>query len=417
MKYWIITFGCQMNWSDSERIASILEKIDYKPASNINGADLIVVNMCSVRQSAVDRVFGLFPKFKKIRERKNLKTILTGCILEKDRKKLEKGFDELLNIKEIPKLPQILKNSANFNIKDYLKIDPKFSDKFSALVPIMTGCNNFCAYCAVPYTRGREASRSADEIICEIKNLAQKGFKEFWLLGENVNSYKDGKIDFPKLIKKINELPGNFWLRFTSPHPKDFSDKLIDVIASCEKITEYINLPVQAGDDTVLKNMNRPYTIDHYKKLVKKIRKRIPDVCLSTDVIVGFPGETKEQFENTVRLFEEIEYDMAYIAKYSERPGTAAAEMEDDVKNKEKTRRERVLTSVLKKTALKNNKRYLNKKVIALIDGNKKEFWFGKTKRYKTIRIKSNKNLMGNFVKAKVTKVLPWGLEAELCKK
>jgi len=414
MKYFLITYGCQMNRSDSERIAVVLENKGYKPAQKINGADLIVVNMCSVRQSAVDRVYGLLPKIKNLPAGR--RTILTGCILKKDRRKLSEEFDEVVEIKDL--------------IKD---IEPKYSNKFSALVPIMRGCNNFCAYCVVPFTRGREISRPAEEIICEVKNLVKREFKEIWLLGQNVNSYKDTsnnkatpktsdrrfckpdiKVTFPQLLKKINNIPGKFWIRFTSSHPKDFSDELIDAMTKCQKVTEYLNLPVQAGDDEILKKMNRPYTIKKYKEIIKKIKREIPNICLSTDVIVGFPGETKKQFENTAKLFKELKYDMAYIAKYSPRAETAAAKLKDSVSLKEKNRREKVLTKILKRTALEKNKKYINKTVEALINTQKdKNIWIGKTKGYKTVKIESKKNLLGKFVKVKITDALPWGLKGK----
>lgn len=386
-----------MNRSDSERIAATLEKTGYKSAQEIDGADLIVVNMCSVRQSAVDRVYGLYPKLKKLKSKnEKLKTILTGCILKKDRNKLAKGFDLILDITE-----------------KYPKIKPKYSNNFSAFVSIMTGCNNFCAYCVVPYVRGREISRPAKEIICEIENLIKRGYKEVWLLGQNVNSYSD--IPFPQLLRKVNKIPGKFWIRFTSSHPKDFSDELIKTMADCQKVTEYLNLPIQAGDDKILRKMNRPYTIVQYKKLVKKIRKKIPNIALSTDVIVGFPGETKKQFENTVNLFKEIKFDMAYIAKYSPRAGTAAAELKDNVPPKEKNRREKILTEILKQTAFKNNKKYIGKEVEVLVESQKSSnSWLGRTRTHKKVQFESKNNLLGEFVKVKIIDALPWGLKAEL---
>ncbi len=324
----IITFGCAMNKSDSERIASILEEKRYKKASKINEADLIVVNMCSVRQSAVDRVYGLIPKFKKIKA----KTILTGCILNKDRAKFVKGFDQILK----------------FN--DLLRYQPKRQDESTAYVPISNGCNNFCTYCVVPFTRGPLVCRNHEEILEEVKNATQRGFKEVWLLGQNVNDYTspaDSTINFPKLLKLVNDVPGDFQIRFTSPNPKNFSDELIGVMAKSKKVAKYLNLPVQSGDNEILKKMNRPYTVEQYKDLVKKIRQKIPEINLSTDVIVGFPGETKEQFENTTKLFKEIKFNIAYIAKYSPRPGTAAWKMKDDVPLVEKKRREKCLENLL----------------------------------------------------------------------
>lgn len=334
MKYFIITYGCQMNKSDSERIAVVLENTGYQPASNINESDLIVVNMCSVRQSAVDRVYGLIPKFKKLREKNpSLKTVLTGCILKKDRRKFAKNFDLISKFKN-------------------LNIPPKYQTNFRAFIPISNGCNNFCTYCVVPFTRGPLVCRDHNEILKESKNVINKGFKEIWLLGQNVNDYHspaDSSINFPKLLKMVNDIPGNFWIRFISPNPKNFSNELIEIMAKSEKVAKYLNLPVQSGDNEILKKMKRPYTVSQYKTLIKKIREKIPEINLSTDVIVGFPGETKKQFENTVKLFKEIKFNMAYIAKYSPRPGTAAFQMEDNVLLKEKKRREKILREIIEK--------------------------------------------------------------------
>ncbi|MGB9743166.1 MAG: tRNA (N6-isopentenyl adenosine(37)-C2)-methylthiotransferase MiaB [Minisyncoccales bacterium] len=354
MKYFIITFGCQMNKSDSERIASILESKGYQPASKINEADLIVVNMCSVRQSAVDRVYGLTQKLKNLKNKKQkLKTVLTGCILKEDRKNFAKIFDFILDIKELSYWPKIIKNKPDALFcygksmrHNYFRIEPKYQNKSLAFVPISTGCNNFCSYCVVPFTRGPLVCRPHQEILKEIKKLIKNGYKEIWLLGQNVNDYVSSanpKINFVQLIKKIDALPGQFRFFFTSPHPKNFSDKLINALAQCKKFGQYLNLPVQSGDDKILKKMNRNYSVKEYKNLVKKIREKIPMIKLSTDVIVGFPGETKQQFQNTVKLFKEIKFDNAYIAKYSPRSGTAAAKLKDSVSLTEKKHREAIL--------------------------------------------------------------------------
>ncbi|MDP2910595.1 MAG: radical SAM protein, partial [bacterium] len=266
MKYFLITFGCQMNTSDSEKIAEIFEKTGYKSASNINEADLVLVNMCSVRQSAVNRVYGVIEKLKKLRTTNHkLQTILTGCILKKDKRKFEKLFDLILDIKDLKNWPKEFKKN-NIKFSKTSNISARLPAG-TAYIPIMTGCNNFCSYCVVPYTRGREISRPTEEIICEVKNLVKRGIKEIWLLGQNVNSYKgffkqikptpqkddrlnyESSLSFSQLLRKINGIPGKFWIRFTSSHPKDFSDDLIKVMKSCEKITPYLNLPVQAGDD------------------------------------------------------------------------------------------------------------------------------------------------------------------------
>jgi tRNA-2-methylthio-N6-dimethylallyladenosine synthase len=409
-KYHIIIFGCQMNISDAERVSAVLESKGFRKAENMDKANLVVVTMCSVRQSAVNRVHGLAEKIRKLKTKNpKLKAILTGCILKKDKNIFLNEFDFIVDIKDIKHLLKILRTNPvqifddrQKSARGYLDITPKYQNKFSANVPIMTGCNNFCSYCVVPYTRDREISRSAKNIILEIKNLVRNGYKEIWLLGQNVNSYKDGPINFPKLLKMVNNISGKFWIRFTSSHPKDFSDKVVEAMATCEKVTPYLNLPIQSGDDKILKAMNRHYTIKDYKNKIKKLRKKIPDISLSTDIIVGFPCETKKQFENTAKLFREIKYDMAYINKYSPRPGTAAEKLKDNVSITEKKQREKILTEILKKTALEKNKKLIGKEIDVLINENRDDNYFGKDKHYKTIKIKSNKNILGKITKVKI---------------
>lgn len=396
-----------MNATDSVKIASELEKFGLLPASNLNEANFVIVNMCSVRQSAVDRVFGIKQKLLKIKDKKPI-SILTGCVLKKDRKKFEKIFDYLLDIKDIKSWQKTL----NLAVKNKRQ---KTKNNFSINVPIMIGCNNFCSYCVVPFVRGQEYSRPAKEIICEIKKSVRNKAKEIWLLGQNVNSYKDKNISFPKLLKMIDKIPGEFWIRFTSSHPKDFSSKLIDAMASCKKITPYLNLPVQSGDNDILRAMNRHYTVAQYKEIIKKLRKKIPDVCISTDVIVGFPGETKKQFENTAKLFKAVKYDMAYINKYSPRSGTTAEKLKDNVPIAEKKKRERILTEILKKTALKKNNRFVGKTTTVLIESKNNDYWIGKNQYNKTVKVFSKKHLkIGGFNKTIVTKADAWGLEGFL---
>jgi len=336
-----------MNESDSERIASFLENKGYKEAPTIEGANLIVINACSVRQTAIDRILGLAPKFKQLKlQNPNLKLILTGCVLKSDRRKFEKIFDSILS------LSQLFHGREKSGI-DYFSIQPKYKFLQSTFMPIMTGCNNFCSYCVVPYVRGREISRSVKEVIDEVKNLIKRGYKEITLLGQNVNSYLPadgtGQYNFAKLLQKINNLSGNFQIKFLTSHPKDMSDELIETIAECEKISKEIHLPIQSGDNQILKKMNRGYTIKQFKNLIKKIRTKIPEVKISTDVIVGFPGETKKQFQNTVKAFKEIKFDKAYINKYSARAGTLAANLKDDVPLEEKKRRWKIINDIVNK--------------------------------------------------------------------
>lgn len=328
-----------MNKSDAERAAAILEKMGYRATDSEESADLIMVVACSVRQSAVDRVYGKAKNWQSMKEKKPLITILTGCVLAKDKKKLAPFFDLIFPVGDLIKLPQKLDKLPASQITDYLAIHPHYENNFQAYVPIATGCNNFCAYCVVPYVRGHEICRPAEDIISEVESLIKAGYKEITLLGQNVNSYHsqacprpsakrhlqklipktDGRCDisFPKLLKIIDDLPGDFWLRFITSHPKDLSDELIEVMADSKRICEYLHLPIQSGDNEILARMNRGYTAEHYKKIIAKIRQKMPRIAISTDVIVGFPGETEEHFENTAQLMKDVKFDMAYIAEYS----------------------------------------------------------------------------------------------------
>ncbi len=399
--YWIITYGCRANRSDSERISSLLESIGYKLTNN--NPDLVVINLCSIRQQAVDRALSQIEKVKS----SGTKIILTGCILDHDRKRIEGKVDFVLKIKDLAKWPKALGITKNLDIKDYFEIDPKYENRFSAQIPIMTGCDNFCTYCVVPYTRGREKSRPFKEIIIEAERAIASGCKEIWLLGQNVNSYK---FDLSELLKRIDSITGDFWISFLSSHPKDLDEKTLNIMHSSQKVMKYLNLPVQAGDDLILKKMNRPYTISEYKKSIEMVMEKIPEVTLSTDVIVGFPGETESAFNNTAKLFEEIKFDMAYISKYSPRPGTPSFKMKDDVPYSEKSRRLRVLTDILKKTALEKNKKMEGREELILVQSKDT----GRTRGYKPVRFNGTNDLIGSFVKVKIEKALPWGLNAKL---
>ncbi|OGZ34266.1 MAG: hypothetical protein A2Y98_00150 [Candidatus Portnoybacteria bacterium RBG_19FT_COMBO_36_7] len=356
MKYFILTYGCQMNISDSEKIATLLQRQGHTPTKNEADADLIVLNCCSVRQAAVHRVYD---KINKYTGKKKL--ILAGCVLEKDKNALKEKVSEIWHPdKYFECLPA----------ESLAKAGPPFyKNKNIAYVPIMTGCNNFCSYCAVPYTRGREKSRPAGQIINEVKSLLKKGYKEILLLGQNINSYiskfpisnfqfpnksqisnyKNKAINFASLLKTINDLPGDFRLTFMTSHPKDMSNELISAMARCEKLKKEIHLPIQSGDNEILRKMNRHYTVANYKDLIKKIRRAIPGIKITTDIIVGFPGETKKQFANSVATAKQINFDGAYIAKYSPRPGTSAAKLKDDVPLEEKRRRWRILDTLINK--------------------------------------------------------------------
>lgn len=409
-----------MNQSDSERIGALLETLGCQRTDVEAKADLLVTVACSVRQSAINRIYGKAGIWAKQKKTRGLITILTGCVLGTDKKKLSRVFDLIFDINDLPKLPELLGIDDKLirPIPDgrYFNIEPKYENNFQAYVPISNGCNNYCAYCVVPYTRGREQSRPAKEIMAECSELIKQGYKEITLLGQNVNSYGHdltNDLSFPGLLRKIDEIPGKFWLRFTSSHPKDMSDELIDTIASGKNICENVHLPVQSGDNEILKKMNRHYTSEHYLELIRKIKQKIPGVSVSTDVIVGFPGETKKQFNNTAKLFQQAEFDMAYIAQYSPRFGTAAYQLTDNVPKKVKQQREETLTKILKKTARKYNKQLVGKTVEILIESQKKEKLIGKTKTGKTVVIPlANKqpDLIGRWQMVKIIKAQSFGL-------
>lgn len=424
--YHIITIGCQMNKSDSERVSGLFSKKGWKETDNKYQADIVVVNTCGIRQSAEDRIYGLIPGIKK--KNGNVKIIFTGCLINRKdvRRRLMDSVDFWIPISEFHKFKFKTLEQKSGNC-DYLKLKPKYNSKFSAFVPIGNGCDNYCTYCVVPYARGRETYRKADEIIKEVKNLIKNGYKEITLIAQNVNSYKDKKTNFAKLLKQASKISGDFWIRFVTSHPKDMSQELINVIAGSEKICKHIHLPAQSGDNEILKKMNRKYTVEHYNKLIGLIRNKIntkkrqskglPPVSITTDIIVGFPGETRKQYANTQRLFKKDNFDMAYIAQFSSRPGTAAAKMDDSVTRKEKKDREVKLDKILRQTAHKNNKNYLGKNIKVLVqEKNRQNKYFGYTETMKNVSFDSkNKKIKpGDFITVKITAAKDFGLSGKI---
>lgn len=352
MTYHIFTLGCQMNISDSQRIATKLNELGYKQASIVEEADLVVVNSCSVRQKGIDRIWGAIKKYKAA----NKKILITGCVLESDRKKYAERNVPFLHIDDLPKINEKLVINDNIDTKHYLDIIPEMSGNI-AYIPIMTGCDNFCSYCAVPYTRGREVSRSIDDIIAEAKTALDKGFKEIWLLGQNVNSFgmsqaqkiksQTNNDNFIKLLNEIDNLDGDFVFNFISSNPQDMGDELIDCFARLKKWTKELHLAMQSGDDEILKKMNRKETNEEFLTLVDKLKSKIPNLKLSTDIIVGFPGETEEQYNHTVEACQKIGFEKAYVNQYSPRAGTVSAKMIDDVPREEKMRRWKLLDTLI----------------------------------------------------------------------
>jgi tRNA-2-methylthio-N6-dimethylallyladenosine synthase len=453
MKYFIKTFGCQMNISDSERLAAFLEERNFSLTEKINEADLAIFNTCGIKQTAENRAYSMINNLRKEKQGA-VKIVMTGCLAHRAdvQKRMKTKVDLFCEIKNFPETVTGIFQSAqtseamipNKEQIDYLSINPKHTNSFTAYVPIMTGCNNFCTYCVVPYARGREVSRSAQEIIAETKELIAKGYKNIILLGQNVNSYCDksrvisqqSSVTFPVLLKKINAIPGKFWIQFVSSHPKDMSDELIEAATKLKKVCEWIHLPVQAGDDEILRKMNRKYTQKHYLGRIRKIKasfkKNKPDALfsISSDIIVGFPSETKKQFLESAAVMKKVKFDMVFFGQFSPRPGTVAWKMKDDVSQEEKFRRENFLNEILKQTSFANNKKYLNKTVEVLVEKEKDGFYFGKTRTQKNVKITSSpprlaettarrreagkKNPIGTIIKVTITKANAWNLEGTL---
>lgn len=448
IKFFIQALGCQMSKSDAERLAGWLESLGLEYTDKEAGADILIVNACSVRQSAIDRVFGSIRKWSKCKK-KNQVTILTGCVLPVDKKKFSEKFDLVLDIGEYGKLKQWLvrkfgsrikktrkqKNKpggagsgfagkTNDEFKDYLEVIPHYHSQFTALVPIMTGCNNFCSYCAVPYVRGRERSRSVRSVLEEIKKLAKAGFVEIVLLGQNVNSFdpSDKKVfskknpyhhNFAALLWEINQIKGIKRIFFTAPHPKDMADEVIDALA-LPQMVNYLHLPVQAGSDSVLQRMNRHYRAKDYLALVKKIRKKCPKIALGTDIIVGFPGETRGSFLKTIKLYKAVKFDISYNARYSPRSGTVAARLADNVSRQEKERRWWQLQRLMEKITLEKNKKYRGKIVSVLVDSFKNGQCQGNSSEMKRVEFKGDKNLVGKIVEVKINRPLTWILRGKV---
>lgn len=452
MKYHIKTYGCQFNYSDSERLAAVLENLGYKSTDKEEKADLIVFNTCSVRQKAEDRVYGMMRRMAELKMRnKKLRLGFTGCMVRKSstRESVEpdpliknsKTLDMAFRIEDLAKLRELLREAGaslpsgkndemqDGTLENYFKINPLYASKFQAFVPISRGCDKFCAYCIVPYARGREKSRPMDEILSECEKLAENGCKEITLLGQNVDSYglgfldrKNGKfpllkpgekIYFTRLLEKMDCLKkkGLRRVRWTSPHPKDLTDDLIEAVATLETQMPYIHLPVQAGSNAVLKAMNRPYTREHYLKLIKRIRKAIPDCAISTDIIAGFCGETREMFEETMEMFREVRWDMAYIAKYSPRKFTAAYRiMKDDVSRKEKDRRWDKLNKVLTAISLEKHKAFVGKTVNVLVEKCVKGVCEGRCEHFKRTQFKGNAKMIGKIIPVEITEAHEWNL-------
>lgn len=434
----MITLGCQMNMSDSERVTSVLNEAGYTYTDNEEEAGLIGILACSVRQKAIDKVYSRIHKWNKRKNHQNLITFISGCILPSDHERFLKLFDITFQMKDLQTLPELISRYGittpahikpgidpyNENIESFWNVKPSYSSDFEAFIPIQNGCDKFCAFCAVPYTRGREISRPSQDILNELESLVAKGFKSIMLLGQNVNSYgldkKGAEITFPELLRQVGEL-GNrlkkeFWVYFTSPHPRDMTGEVIEVIARYPVLAKQIHLPIQSGDDQVLVKMNRKHHVAKYREIVQTIRRLIPQATLFTDIIVGFTGETEEQFENTRKAMEEFKYNMAYIAIYSPRPGATSHRWVDDVPLEEKKRRLHILTEELRKHNRGFNTAMAGKTVRVLVRGHdrKEGFLTGLSEGRLIVRFPyDNKNIIGGFIDVKITSSADFSLEGE----
>ena len=423
-KYTILTYGCQMNVHDSENIAGIMEELLYVKEEDMNNSDVVIINTCAIRENAHNKVIGILGRIKKLKEtRKDLITIVTGCMPQEESisnmlKDKYKWVDIVIgthNIHEIPVLLEKIYNERKQNIEVYSiegdiieGLPVRRDSKYKAWVNIQYGCDKFCSYCIVPYTRGKQRSRMPEDILDEVRSLVGMGYREVTLLGQNVNAYgKDLDIDYTMADLLLETArTGIDRVRFVTSHPWDFSDDMIDVIAKYDNIMPYIHLPIQSGSDNILKKMNRKYTIEEYRTLFNKLKDRIPRVSITTDIIVGFPNESDEDFEETLKIYNEFKYDLAYTFIYSKREGTPACNMEDVVPLKR-------LNEVVNKYALENNQKYLNKVVPVLIEGpsDKNGKVMGYTDTMKLVNIAADESYIGEIVDVLITDVKTWSLE------
>lgn len=432
------SYGCQQNVSDGEKIKGMLELMGYGFCDSPDDADFVLYNTCAVRENAEDRIFGNVGALKHNKKRNpNMIIALCGCMMQQEHiaEKIKKSYphvDLVFGTHVLQKLPQMIYNHLKsdkrvFDISegnlDIIEGMPIKRDKtYKAWLPIMYGCNNFCTYCIVPYVRGREKSRTSDEIIKEFKSLVDEGYKEITLLGQNVNSYGAGleeNINFAKLLKMLGNIEGDFRIRFMSSHPKDATRELIDVIAECDKVCNHFHLPIQSGSNRILKLMNRNYTTESYYELVEYAREKIPEIAFTSDIIIGFPTETRADFDKTKELVEKVRFDSVFSFIYSKRTGTKAAEMKDTTTQKNKSLWFQELLATQKEIGKQKYAECVGKTFRVLVDGEGKtglEYLTGRNEGYMIIDFVGDKKLIGSFVDVKITKALNWALLGEIVK-
>ncbi len=432
-KFHIITFGCQMNEHDSEIMAGLLSEEGMAETENRDEADVVIINTCSVRENADNRFFGTLGQLKRRKESdEEFMVCVCGCMMQQqhiiDRVKEKYPWvDVIFGTHNIHALPRLLKNARSEKTKQR-EIPEEVGEieeglpavrkhKAKALVNIMYGCNNFCTYCIVPYTRGRERSRRPEAIVEEVRALTEDGVKEVMLLGQNVNSYKGGDTDFAGLIYMLNDIDGLQRIRFMTSHPKDLSDRLINAYVECEKLCKNIHLPVQAGSSAVLKRMNRHYDREKYLGLVKRLKEAVPGITISTDIIVGFPGETEEDFQETLSLVKEVEYDSAFTFLYSIRKGTPAAEYDDQIPEDVKHDRFNRLVELINEISSEKNMAYEGRLEEVLVEGAAKSgenIYSGRTDGFKLVNFYSEEDLTGDMARVRITRGKTFSLEGRL---
>ncbi len=427
-KIFIDTLGCQMNKSDTERILGMLSHFGWEQTEIEDDADLYIVNTCAIRQLSADKAYsrlGNWGRIKKEKKKigKSVKIAICGCVAQLEGESLLKKFPYLdlvfgtRNIYELPKLLNEIEEKRVCNLDDEPICENDYNiirqKSVNAWLPIMEGCNNFCSYCVVPYTRGRERSRTIEAVINEAKNILSQGFKEITLLGQNVDSYgknlKNGE-NFAKLLKELDKLEGDFRIRFTSSYPTDITDEVIEVVKNSSHICECFHIPMQSGNDRILKEMNRRYNVEQYRQIVQKIRNSIENVTITSDFIAGFPSETEEEFLDTIKAIEELELDYSNTAAYSPRPITKAGKMVDKFIDEEtKKKRLQILNDKVKEASLKSNEKYIGKTLEILIDEVKDGVYQGRTRNNKVVHILDNKKYnIGDFVNVKIERVSTW---------
>lgn len=430
--YNILTMGCQLNENDSEKIAGMLTEMGYRETDDLECASIFILNTCCVRENAEEKLFGKLGELKKLKQKNNSIIAICGCMMQEKhiQDKLKQSYpyvDIIFGTHTLHKLPEDLYKvlSKKNKVQDILDIDGeiyeglpiKRENSKSASVTIMYGCNNFCSYCIVPYVRGRERSRRAEDILNEIRELANEGYKEITLLGQNVNSYKgENGYGFANLLRDVQKIDGIEIIKFISPHPKDFTDDVINAIKDCDKVSKLIHLPLQSGSTEVLRKMNRKYTKEQYLQLVEKIKSKVPDVLFSTDIIVGFPEETEEDFKETLDVVRKVNFEQIFMFIYSRRVGTPADRMTNQVPEEIKHQRFDKLKNLFEEQVELNNKKYIGTVQKILVEGiskNDEKMLTGRTNSNKVVIFEGDKELIGKIINIEIISEHKWFLKGK----